>query len=233
MRLGRGKLNDRRQAMRQSMWRRSVFVLAVCASLGGAVAAQAQDKPAARPDAAKGRQIASQVCAACHNADGNSTISANPVLAQQHAHYLVKQLTDYTVRPGEQKPARENSIMNGMAATLSEQDRRDVAAWFTSQSAKPASARNKDTLELGQRIWRAGIPEKSLPACSGCHSPTGVGIPVQYPRLAGQHAEYTEATLKEFRDGARRNSLPMQQIAARMTESEMRAVADYVQGLRR
>jgi cytochrome c553 len=123
--------------------------------------------------------------------------------------------------------------MNGMAPTLSEQDRRDVAAWYSSQSAKPGTARNKETLELGQRIWRAGIPEKSLPACSGCHSPTGTGIPVQYPRLAGQHSEYTAATLQAFRDGDRRNSVPMQQIAARMTDNEMRAVADYIQGLRK
>jgi cytochrome c553 len=219
--------------MKLSMWRRSLFVLAALTSLGGSASVHAQNKPAAKPDAAKGQQIASQVCAACHSGDGNSTIASNPILAQQHAHYLVKQLTDYTVRQGEKQPARENSIMNGMAATLSEQDRRDVAAWYSSQSAKPGVARSKDTLELGQRIWRAGIPEKSLPACSGCHSPTGTGIPVQYPRLAGQHAEYTAATLQAFRDGVRRNSLPMQQIAARLTDGEMRAVADYIQGLRK
>jgi len=169
---------------------------------------------------------------ACHAADGNSTISANPRLAQQHVHYLTKQLLDYTVRPGEQKPARENAIMNGLAASLSEQDKRDVSAWFASQTAKPGTARSKETLELGQRIWRAGIAEKALPACSGCHNPAGVGIPNQYPRLAGQHAEYTEATLKAFRDGTRRNNLPMQQIASRLTDAEMRAVADYLQGLR-
>jgi cytochrome c553 len=214
-----------------SMWRRSMTVLAALTTL--CVSALAQEKAAAKPDAAKGQQIASQVCAACHANDGNSTIASNPILAQQHAHYLVKQLLDYTVRPGEKVPARENSIMNGMAASLSDQDRRDVAAWYSSQAAKPGVARNKDTLELGQRIWRAGIPDKALPACSGCHSPTGVGIPVQYPRLAGQHSEYTVATLQAFRDGVRRNNVPMQQIAARLTDSEMRAVADYIQGLRK
>jgi cytochrome c553 len=217
--------------MRKSMWRRSLPVLAALTTL--CASALAQDKPAAKPDAAKGQQIASQVCAACHANDGNSTIGSNPILAQQHAQYLVKQLLDYTVRPGEKVPARENSIMNGMAATLSEQDRRDVAAWYSSQSAKPGVARNKDTLELGQRIWRAGIPDKALPACSGCHSPTGVGIPIQYPRLAGQHSEYTVATLQAFRDGVRRNNVPMQQIAARLADNEMRAVADYIQGLRK
>lgn len=219
--------------MNQSKWRLSVAVLTAAMGLCGVAQVHAQAKAAAMPDAAKGQQIASQVCAACHNADGNSTITANPKLAQQHAHYLQKQLTDYTVRAGEQKPARENSIMNGMAASLSEQDRRNVAAWYSNQTAKPGTARNKDTLELGQQIWRAGIPGKSLPACIGCHNPTGAGNPIQYPRLAGQHSEYTEATLKAFRDGTRRNNVPMQQIAARMTDAEMRAVADFIQGLRK
>jgi len=215
-----------------STWRRCGFVLVAASSLA-AVAAGAQEKAAPKLDAAKGQQIASQICVACHAADGNSTIPGNPKLAQQHSAYLVKQLTDYTVRAGEQKPARENAVMNGIAASLSEQDRRDLAAWFSRQTQKPGTARNQDTLELGQRIWRAGIPDKALPACSGCHNPTGAGIPNQYPRLGGQHAEYVEATLKAFRDGTRHNNLPMQQIATRLTEAEMRAVADYIQGLRR
>ncbi|HTN48582.1 MAG TPA: cytochrome c [Burkholderiaceae bacterium] len=203
-------------------------------ALGAWVATVLAEAPATpKADAAKGQQIASQVCSTCHAADGNSTIPGNPKLAQQHSAYLVKQLTDYTVRNGEQKPARENPIMNGIAPSLSEQDRRDVAAWFSGQEQKPGTARNKDTLELGQRIFRAGLPEKALPACSGCHNPTGAGIPNQYPRLGGQHAEYVEATLKAFRDGTRRNNVPMQQIAARLSDAEMRAVADYIQGLRR
>jgi cytochrome c553 len=210
---------------------RGWVVVATCAGLLAAASVGAQTK-AAKADPAKGQQIATQVCAACHGGDGNSTIAANPKLAQQHAAYLHKQLVDYTVRKGESKPARENAIMNGLAATLSEQDRLDVSAWFAGQNAKPGVASNKETLELGQRIWRAGIAEKSLPACSGCHNPAGLGIPNQYPRLAGQHAEYTEATLKAFRDGTRRNNVPMQQIAARLTDAEMRAVADYLQGLR-
>jgi cytochrome c553 len=111
-------------------------------------------------------------------------------------------------------------------------DRADVAAWFYSQAAKPGTARSKDLLELGQKIWRAGLPEKALPACSGCHNPAGLGVPIQYPRLAGQHGEYVEATLKAFRDGVRRNNVPMQQIAGKMTDTEMRAVADFIQGLR-
>jgi cytochrome c553 len=219
--------------MRMSISRRCVIVVAALCALVGTSLVTAQDKAAAKADPAKGQQVATQVCAACHAADGNSTIGANPRLAQQHPHYLYKQLVDYTVRSGEQQPARESGIMNGIAASLSDQDRRNLSAWFGSQSAKQDTARNKDTLELGQRIWRAGLPERALPACAGCHNPTGAGIPNQYPRLAGQHAEYTEATLKAFRDGTRRNSMPMQQIAARLSDAEVRAVADFIQGLRK
>lgn len=196
-----------------------------------ALVAHGQTKGPARPDAARGQQIASQVCVTCHNTDGNSTLPGNPRLAQQHADYLYKQLVDYTPQ-GQAKPARENPIMNGFAAQLSDADKRNVAAWFASQAAKPGSAKNKESLELGQRIWRAGLPEKSVPACAGCHGPAGSGIPVQYPRIAGQHAEYTETTLKAFREGGRRNSAPMQQIAARLSDAEIRAVADFTQGLR-
>jgi cytochrome c553 len=194
--------------------------------------AVAQPKAPAQADPARGQQIASQVCATCHNADGNSTISSNPRLAQQHADYLYKQLVDYTPQ-AQAKPARENPIMNSFAAQLSDADKRNVSAWFATQAAKPAFARSKDTLELGQRIWRAGIPEKSVPACAGCHGPAGAGIPSQYPRLAAQYAEYTETTLKAFRDGGRRNNPAMQQIAARLSDPEISAVADFVQGLRR
>lgn len=196
----------------------------------GMMAARAQEP--VRPDVAKGQVIASGVCVACHGADGNSIIPANPRLAQQHSQYLYKQLVDYTVRPGQQRAARENAVMAAFAAQLSDADKRNVAAWFESQAAKPGSARNKELLELGQRIYRAGLPEKALPACMGCHSPGGIGIPIQYPRLGGQHSEYVEATLKAFRDGTRRNNLPMQQIAARLSDAEMRAVAEYMQGLR-
>ncbi|MCS7102223.1 MAG: c-type cytochrome, partial [Burkholderiaceae bacterium] len=152
--------------------------------------------------------------------------------AGQHAEYLHKQLVDYTVQPKAKTAARENAVMAGFAATLSEQDRRSVAAYYAAQAPKPGFAKNKETLELAQRIYRAGIPERAVPACSGCHGPNGAGIPIQYPRLSGQHAEYTEAQLKAFRDGTRRNSEPMQQIAARLSEREMKALADYLAGLR-
>ena len=214
--------------MNRSMGRRFLVLLAAS---GVVLTAHAQTKGPVKPDAAKGQQIASQVCVACHNADGNSTIPGNPRLAQQHADYLYKQLVDYSAPQG--KPARENPVMNGFASQLSDADKRNVAAWFSSQTAKPNFAKNKDTLELGQRIWRAGIPEKQVPACSGCHGPAGSGIPSQYPRIAGQHAEYTETTLKNLREGTRRNNAAMQQIAARLSDPEIKAVADFVQGLHR
>ena len=201
-------------------------VAAIC--LGQGVAAQSK-VPAGDP--AKGQQIASTVCAACHSADGNSTLAANPRLAGQSAEYLVKQLTDLA-KPAGDKSGRENPVMSAMAMTLSEEDRRNVAAWFASQAPKPSLARDKDSAEQGERIYRSGIADKAVPACAGCHGPTGAGLPVLYPRIGGQFSEYVVAQLKAFRDGTRRNNLPMQQISFRMSDAEMNAVADFVAGLR-
>jgi cytochrome c553 len=195
-------------------------------------AAAAQEKSAAaRPDLKRGQEIANSICAACHGADGNSAISTNPKLSGQDAAYLLKQLNDYA-KPASDKGARVNSIMTGIIGGVSEADRRHVAAYYASQAPKPGTARSRDTLELGQRIYRVGIPERGVPACGGCHSPSGSGIRAQYPRLAGQHAEYTVAQLKSFHDGTRRNNVPMAQIAARLSDAEKGAVADYVAGLR-
>jgi len=194
------------------------------------LASVAQDKPV-KPDLKRGQEIASAICAACHGADGNSTIAANPKLSGQDAAYLLKQLDDYA-KPADDKSARVNAVMAGMVGAIAPADRKNVAAYYAAQAHKAGAARNRDTLELGQRIYRAGIPAKGVPACNGCHSPTGAGIPSQYPRLGGQHAEYVDAQLKAFRDGTRRNNLPMAHIAARMSDAEMAAVADYVAGLR-
>lgn len=187
---------------------------------------------AAKGDAAKGQAVAAGTCAGCHGADGNSAIPANPKLAGQHAEYTAKQLYNFRVKPGAKEPERANAIMGGMAMTLSEDDIRNVAAFYQQQKLKPAMARSKETAEAGQRIYRAGIPEKGIPSCAGCHGPTGAGIPAQYPRLHGQFPEYTEAQLTAFRQGTRRNSAQMTAIAARMSDAEIRAVADYVAGLR-
>jgi cytochrome c553 len=196
-------------------------------------AAAAQEAKPAKPDLAKAQAIVTQVCAACHGADGNSTSPTNPKLAQQHPEYLVKQLTNFKIKPGAKEADRANAVMAAFAAQLSDEDMRNVAAYFAAQPIKPGFARGtKDSVTLGERIYRGGLAEKGLPACQGCHGPTGAGIPAQYPRLAGQWADYTAAQLAAFRDGVRKNNLQMAQIAAKMNDKEMKAVADYIAGLR-
>jgi cytochrome c553 len=210
---------------------RSILATAVLALLVP-FAASAQDKSAAAmPDLKRGQEVANTICAACHGADGNSSIAANPKLSGQDTVYLLKQLNDYA-KPADDKAARVNPVMAGMVGAISVADRLHVAAFYATQPHKPGVSRNRDTLELGQRIYKVGIPAKAVPACGGCHSPNGAGIPAQYPRLGGQHAEYTQGQLKAFRDGSRRNSVPMAQIAARLSDAEMSAVADFVAGLR-
>ncbi len=205
----------------------ALLSFAVCA---GPLAAA---EPAAKADSAKGQSIANKICAACHGADGNSPTPANPKLASQVPEYLQKQLANFKPAAGK-RAERENPIMGGMAAGLSAEDMRDVAAYYSAQQVKPGAVRNRDALALGRKIWRGGDVNKGLPACAACHGASGAGLPAQYPRLAGQYAEYTEAQLKAFRSGERRNDANgmMQAIAVRMSEPEIRAVADYVAGLR-
>ncbi|MEH3087375.1 MAG: c-type cytochrome [Xylophilus ampelinus] len=179
-----------------------------------------------RLDLAQGEARYAAVCAACHNADGNSTVPAQPKLAQQHPEYLVKQLQEY--KSGK----RKNPIMQGFAAQLSEADMRNIAYWVTAKPAKPGFAKDKALAALGEKIYRGGIADRQVPACAGCHSPNGAGIPAQYPRLAGQHADYTATQLVQFRDGVRTNSLPMAQVAAKLNDREIKALADYIAGLR-
>jgi len=189
-------------------------------------AAAAESAAATKPDLAKGQATSTNVCGACHTADGSRGSPANPIIAGQHAEYLVKQLDEF--KSGK----RDNAIMKGMAATLSEADARNVAAFYAGKSAKTGFAKNKDLVSLGEKIYRGGIAERSVPACAGCHSPTGVGIPSEFPRLAGQHADYTEAQLVAFRGGLRKNSSQMIGVTARMNDREIKAVADYIAGLR-
>lgn len=180
----------------------------------------------AKPDLAKGEASYAAVCAACHAADGNSTIAVNPMLAQQHPEYLVKQLKEF--KSGK----RADPVMQGMAAMLSDDDMRNVAAWLASQKAKEGFAKDKDLVAMGERIYRGGIADRQIAACAGCHSPNGAGIPAQYPRLSGQHADYTVSQLNMFRDGSRANSIQMTQVAAKLNDKEIKAVADYIAGLR-
>ncbi|HZR01855.1 MAG TPA: c-type cytochrome [Burkholderiales bacterium] len=183
---------------------------------------------AAQADAAKGAAIANGVCAACHGADGNSVIPANPVLAGQHPEYIVKQLHNY--KSGE----RKNPIMNGIAASLSEEDMRNVAAYFSQQKPRQGSAQDAKLATAGQKLYRGGNSDTGVVACAGCHSPDGAGIPIQYPRLKGQHSEYTVTQLKAFRSGERANdnASMMRNIASRMSDAEMAAVAEYASGLK-
>ncbi len=203
----------------------SLSALTLSALLSMSAFSATETKAAAKPDLAKGEEKA-QVCAACHTADGTRGSPANPILQGQHPEYLAKQLAEF--KAGK----RVNAVMSGMAAMLSDDDMKNVAAFYASKQAKPGFAKNKDLVLLGEKIYRGGIAAKQVPACAGCHSPTGAGIPAQYPRLGGQHADYAEAQLTAFRAGTRANSAQMTSIAARMSDKEIKAVADYVAGLR-
>ncbi|MFN7858002.1 MAG: c-type cytochrome [Acidovorax sp.] len=198
---------------------------ALAAPVFSAFAAGAAPK-AAKPDLVKGEATYTAVCAACHGADGNSAIAANPKLSQQHPEYLVKQLQEF--KSGK----RNNAVMKGFAAALSDDDMRNIAYWVAAKPIKPGFAKDKDLVALGERIYRGGIADRQIAACAGCHSPNGAGIPAQYPRLSGQHADYTVAQLNMFRDGSRANNQQMTQVAAKLNDKEIRAVADYIAGLR-
>ena len=194
----------------------------------------AQGQQPAKADPAKGEAIYTNgdasrniiACASCHGAAGNSTIVQNPKLSAQHAAYTYKQLMDFRT------PDRQNPIMTPIAKALTEEDMRNIAVYLDNQQAKPGAAKNKETLELGKKIYRAGIAEKNLPACASCHGASGAGMPAQFARLAGQHQDYTAAELVEFRSGARKNSPQMTTIAKRMSDEEIKAVSDYIAGLK-
>ena len=193
--------------------------------VGSVFAADAAPK-AAKPDLAKGEAIVAGVCAACHAADGNSMIPANPKLAQQHPEYILKQLQEF--KSGK----RANPVMMGFAAQMSPEDMRNVAYFVASKTASPGFAKEKETVALGEKIYRGGIADRQIAACAGCHGPNGSGMPAQYPRLSGQNADYTVSQLTQFRDGVRKNSVQMTQVAAKMNDREIKAVADYIAGLR-
>ena len=206
-----------------------IFLLLALVMIVSGTAAAAQDKAAAsapKPDLVKGAASYAAVCAACHGADGNSAIPANPRLAQQHPEYLQKQLAEF--KTGK----RANPIMQGFAAGLSESDMANIAYWLASQKAKAGFGKDKQLVATGEKIYRGGLADRQVAACAGCHSPNGAGLPAQYPRLSGQYADYIVVQLTAFRDGGRSNSLPMSQVAAKMNDREIKAVADYIAGLR-
>jgi cytochrome c553 len=218
--------------MKRSLF--SCLLSLLCAiSMSAAHASDAAKAAPAKGDAARGQAVASTVCGACHGPDGNSVLAANPKLAGQHADYLFKQMKNFKAADGKQ-PERTNPIMNGMIAAFDEGQMRDFAAYFASQTQKGETAKNNDTIELGRKLYRGGDQAKGLPACAACHGPTGTGIPAQFPRIGGQFADYTEAQLKSFREGARANdpNKMMRMVAIKMTDAEIKAVSDYVAGLR-
>ena len=203
--------------------------LAALITLGASLPIHAADAPAPvaafKPDMARAQKL-TETCVACHTTDGTRGAPANPILQGQSADYLFKQMTEF--KSGK----RKNAVMQGMISTLSEEDMKHVAAFYAGKTAKAGFAKNKDTVALGERLYRGGSIAAKVPACSGCHSPSGAGIPAQYPRVAGQHADYTEAQLVAFKSGVRGNNPQMSAIAARLNEREMKAVADYIAGLR-
>jgi cytochrome c553 len=224
-----------------------VFQPAACAAIvksllasfllmGSALAADAAHAPpaAAKADPAKGGSLYDTgdnarglpACASCHGAGGNSTINTNPRLAGQIDTYLHKQLVDFTT------PARNQPVMTTYAKMLSDDEKKNIAAYLATQQPKQGAARNKDTLELGRKIYRGGVADRGVAACASCHGATGAGLPAQYPRLAGQHQDYTVAQLQAFKSGARSNSPQMATLAKRLSDDEMKAVADYIAGLK-
>jgi cytochrome c553 len=211
------------------MIRTTALAVLMTASFSVLAAEEAKGKP----DLEKARKTAETVCVACHGADGNSALPANPILAGQGADYLFKQLTEFKSADG--KPAvRNNAIMTGMTAALTVDEMKSLALYFAQQKRKPAAAIDDKRVSAGRIIWRKGDFDRGIPACAGCHGPAGAGVPAQYPRLSGQYAEYTELQLKNFRSEERSNDPEkmMRNIAEKLSDKQIKAVADYIAGLR-
>jgi cytochrome c553 len=229
--------------MRQSVqisklngFRSGVIAFLAAASFGFSASSMAAGPAtkAAKPDAAIGEKLYSNGdpqrgvigCASCHGAEGKSAAGAWPKLAGQHSAYTIKQLKNY------KDGTRANAIMAGMSAALTEQDMANIAAYLNKQTVSLGVAQNKETIGLGKQIYAGGIAEKGIPACAACHSPNGAGIPAQYPLLSGQWADYSVAQLGYFRDGTRKNNAQMTAIAGKLSDVEIKAVSDYMAGLR-
>ena len=181
---------------------------------------------AGTPEAGQAKSV---TCMACHGMDGNSANPEWPTLAGQHSSYIIKQLKHF--KAGE----RQNALMSPMAMILSDQDMEDLAAYFSTQKLVATGETEPSKLQRGQSIFRAGIPSRGVPSCSGCHGPSGAGIAgAAFPQIGGQHAVYAAAQLRGYKSGTRAtdpNSM-MRTIAARLTDEEIDAVASYLQGMR-
>jgi len=206
----------------------TLLLAAVAGTLAAAAFAQA---PAGKPDLERGQKIASEVCIACHGPNGNSVVPANPSLAGQPAEYITQQLAHF------KSGLRVNPIMQGMAATLQPDDMKAIGIYYSQQKPNGQAAKDPALVTAGQKLFRGGDTATGIPACSACHSPNGAGLAKNYPRLAGQHADYTYAQLKAFKAGERgadkdANGTIMVTIAARMSDAQMKAIAEYTSGLR-
>jgi cytochrome c553 len=194
-----------------------------------AVSAADPKEPATpKADPAKGQAIANGVCAACHGVDGNSPLPANPSLAGQHPEYIYKQLLNF------KSSERKNAVMSAMVTSLSQEDMRNLAAYYSNQRPRQGASQDAKMVLAGQKLYRGGDMTSGVAACAACHSPDGSGIPAQYPRLKGQNVEYTVSQLKAFRSGERANdsSMVMRTIASRMTDKQIDSVAEYVSALK-
>ena len=203
-----------------------LFTLAACFAQSAAFANEPSKEPVTG-DATKGKAL-SAVCAACHGADGNSTNPDWPKLAGQGEAYIIKQLHDF--RADKRAEASMTPMAKGIA---SDEDVLHLAAYFSSQKTKPGTA-NKEKVDLGRAIYKGGVMESGVAACSACHGPTGLGNwPAKYPKVAGQHAKYIVKQLKNFKSGSRNNDAGkiMRNVALKMTDAEMEAVAEYMSGL--
>ncbi len=202
--------------------KQTMVLLAAAWILSPAIAANP-----AQGDPAKAQQIVTQVCAACHGMDGNSPLPVNPNLAGQYSDYLTNQLLSF------KSGGRKSAVMGGIVANLTPDDMRNLGAYFSEKKPKLGSAKDRELVALGQKIYRGGNAATAVPACASCHTPDGAGIPSQFPRLAGQHAEYILTQLKSFRSGERAddNSKMMRAIAVKLSDQEMLAVAEYISGL--
>ena len=211
-----------------------LLLLAACLWPAVAVAQAPAAAPDAKADLERGRQLATQVCAACHGADGNSATPANPSLAGQHADYITQQLAHFKAG------IRQNPIMQGIAAGMTPDDMRATGVYYSQQKPKGLAARDAQLVKIGQSLWRGGDAALGVPACSACHGPTGAGMPKNYPRIGGQFADYTYGQLKAFASGQRgldkegkdTNGRVMHTIARPLNDAQMRAVAEYAAGLR-
>ena len=198
-----------------------LMALVYASITGGASTAPA----APQTDLERGKQIATTVCAACHGADGISNAPANPNLAGQHSEYIANQLAAF------KSGARPSPIMAGMAAGLTPEDMASLGAWYQGQKPAMSVARDRALATRGQQIWRAGLKGNAVPACAGCHGAAGKGIPSQYPRLAGQHADLSYGWLKAYASGGRSHPV-MSLVASKLSDADMKAVSEYIAGLR-